>query len=83
MKIDRLTDQRLSDEWVYRLVRACFGNEFTAHSLRSTFVTVAKENGADDREIQNQTKHKTSAMIARYDRRRNVRKYNAQGKLGL
>lgn len=82
-KGERLTDQRLSDEWVNVLVQKHLGDHYTAHSLRASFVTVAKANGADDLEVMNQTKHRTTTMIQRYDRRRNIRKHNASGKLGL
>jgi hypothetical protein len=44
---------------------------------------VAKLNGADDSEVMNQTKHKTSEMIRRYTRLDNVRQHNAAQKLGL
>ncbi|GAB3511092.1 site-specific integrase [Spirosoma knui] len=82
-KGEQLTHQRLSDEWVNRLVQQHLGEHFTAHSLRASFVTIAKANGADDMEVMNQTKHRTTTMIQRYDRRRNIRKHNASGKLGL
>ncbi|NEU70259.1 hypothetical protein GK091_25505 [Spirosoma agri] len=51
--------------------------------MRASFVTIAKANEADDLEVMNQTKHRTTTMIQRYDRRRNIRKHNASGKLGL
>lgn len=82
-KGERVTDQRLSDEWVNLLVQHSIGQHYTAHSLRASFVTIAKANGADDVEVMNQTKHRTTTMIQRYDRRRNIRKHNASGKLGL
>lgn len=82
-KGERVTDQRLSAEWVNLLVQQHLGVPFTAHSLRASFVTIAKANGADDLEVMNQTKHRTTTMIQRYDRRRNIRKHNASGKLGL
>ncbi|QJD81526.1 tyrosine-type recombinase/integrase [Spirosoma rhododendri] len=82
-KGERVTQARLSDEWVNVLVQQQLGESFTAHSLRASFVTVAKANGADDLEVMNQTKHRTTTMIQRYDRRRNIRKHNASGKLGL
>jgi site-specific recombinase XerD len=82
-KGERVTQERLSDEWVNVLVQQHLGESFTAHSLRASFVTVAKANGADDLEVMNQTKHRTTVMIQRYDRRRNIRKHNASGKLGL
>ena len=82
-KGERITDQRLSAEWVNVLVQQNLGEHYTAHSLRASFVTIAKANGADDLEVMNQTKHRTTTMIQRYDRRRNIRKHNASGKLGL
>ncbi|MCK8495262.1 site-specific integrase [Spirosoma sp. RP8] len=82
-KGERVTSARLSDEWVNVLVQQQLGAPFTAHSLRASFVTIAKANGADDVEVMNQTKHRTTTMIQRYDRRRNIRKHNASGKLGL
>lgn len=82
-KGERVTAERLSDEWVNLLVQQQLGEPFTAHSLRASFVTIAKANGADDLEVMNQTKHRTTTMIQRYDRRRNIRKHNASGKLGL
>lgn len=82
-KGERVTQERLSDEWVNLLVQQHLGEHYTAHSLRASFVTIAKANGADDLEVMNQTKHRTTTMIQRYDRRRNIRKHNASGKLGL
>lgn len=79
----RLTNERLSDKSVARLVKHYLGEDYSAHSLRASFVTIAKLNGADDLEIMQQTKHKTSAMIQRYTRVGNVQKYNAGKKLGL
>jgi hypothetical protein len=46
-------------------------------------VTIAKLNGADDAEVMNQTKHKTTDMIRRYTRLDNIRQHNAAQKLGL
>ena len=82
-KGEQLTDDRLSDLWVNRMVKKSLGENFTAHSLRASFVTIAKANGADDKEVMNQTKHKTTSMIQRYDRRNNIRKVNGSKKLGL
>lgn len=82
-KGEQVTEERLSDESVNLIVQQQLGKQFTAHSLRASFVTIAKANGADDLEVMNQTKHRTTTMIQRYDRRRNIRKHNASGKLGL
>ena len=64
-------------------MKVCFGESFTAHSLRASFVTIAKLNGADDSEIMQQTGHKTTTMIRRYTRINDVMKHNAGKKLGL
>ncbi|MDZ7896942.1 MAG: site-specific integrase [Arcicella sp.] len=82
-KGDKLTTDRLTDKTVNDLVKTYFGNEFSAHSLRASFITIAKINGADDSEIMRQSKHKTSAMIQRYTRIEDIKKHNAGLKLGL
>lgn len=82
-KGDRITKDRLTDKTVNDLVKTYFGKEFSAHSLRASFITIAKINGADDSEIMRQSKHKTSAMIQRYTRIEDIKKHNAGMKLGL
>jgi len=82
-KGDRLSFERLSDQWVDKLVKQVFGASYSAHSLRASFVTIAKLNGADDSEVMRQTKHKTPLMIQRYTRLENIRQHNAAMKLGL
>lgn len=82
-KGNRLTTNRLSEQSVNALVQRYLGPGYTAHSLRASFVTVAKLNGADDSKIMNQTKHKTSAMIRRYTRLDSVQQHNAAKELGL
>lgn len=82
-KGDRITKDRLTDKTVNDLVKTYFGEEFSAHSLRASFITIAKINGADDSEIMRQSKHKTSAMIQRYTRIEDIKKHNAAMKLGL
>jgi site-specific recombinase XerD len=82
-KGDRLTTERLTDKTVNDLVKTYFGSSFSAHSLRASFITIAKMNGADDSEIMRQSKHKTSAMIQRYTRIEDIKKHNAGMKLGL
>jgi site-specific recombinase XerD len=82
-KGDKITSNRLSDTTVNDLVKAYFGMNYSAHSLRASFITIAKINGADDSEIMRQSKHKTSAMIQRYTRIEDIKKHNAAMKLGL
>ena len=82
-KGDRITTNRLTDTTVNDLVKSYFGTNYSAHSLRASFITIAKINGADDSEIMRQSKHKTSAMIQRYTRIEDIKKHNAAMKLGL
>jgi site-specific recombinase XerD len=82
-KHGKLTERRLTDKHLNLIVQRHLGPTYSAHSLRASFVTVAKLAGADDSEVMNQTKHKTSAMIRRYTRLDNVRQHNAAQKLGL
>ena len=82
-KNNQLTNNRLSDQTINVLVQRYLGAGFTAHSLRASFVTVAKLAGADDSKVMNQTKHKTSAMIRRYTRLDDVKQHNAAKELGL
>lgn len=82
-KGDQITEDRLSDRQVARTVKAYLGEEYSAHSLRASFVTIAKLNGADDSQIMQQTKHRTRTMIDRYTRVQQVVRHNAAMKLGL
>lgn len=82
-KNECLTSRRLTDKHLNLIVQRYLGTNFSAHSLRASFVTVAKLAGADDSEVMNQTKHKSSEMIRRYTRLDNVRQHNAAQKLGL
>jgi integrase len=70
---------RLSDQSVNRHL----GATYTAHSLRASFVTVAVEAGQSNKAIKNQTKQKTDAMIERYARLDDVKRFNAAQYLGL
>ena len=82
-KNSRLTERRLTNKHLNLIVQRYLDPTFSAHSLRASFVTVAKLAGADDSEVMNQTKHKTSTEIRRYTRLDNVRQHNAGHKLGL
>ncbi|MGV3557520.1 site-specific integrase [Larkinella arboricola] len=82
-KGDQLTGDRLTDKTVDDLVKRYMGPSYSAHSLRASFVTIAKLNGADDSEVMRQTKHKTTLMIQKYTRLENIRQHNAAMKLGL
>ncbi len=79
----KLTEERLSDKSVDNIVKHYFGKEYSAHSLRASFVTIAKMNGADDIEVMQQTKHKTSLMIQRYTRINDIKEFNAVKKIKM
>ena len=80
---DRFGEQRLTDQTVNLIVGKHLGSRFSAHTLRASFVTVSKKNGASNSEIMAQTHHKTEAMIRRYTRFEDARTHNAGTKLGL
>ncbi|NML67955.1 tyrosine-type recombinase/integrase [Hymenobacter sp. RP-2-7] len=77
------SDKRLSDISINKLVQKRLGSDYSAHSLRVSFVTVAVLNGQSHKAIKNQTKQKTDAMIERYTQLNNVVAYNAAQALGL
>jgi site-specific recombinase XerD len=81
-KGNELTEERLTAQSVNAIVKRYLGNDYSAHSLRASFVTTAKLNGADDSEVMQQTKHKTAAMIRRYTRLDSIKEHNAAKKLG-
>jgi len=82
-KNNQITNRRMTTKYTNLIVQQYLGSQYTSHSLRASFVTVSKLNGADDSKIMNQTKHKTSAMIRRYTRLDNVRRHNSAKELGL
>jgi site-specific recombinase XerD len=55
----------------------------TAHSLRASFVTAAVQSGQTTKSIQNQTKHKSTAMVDKYHRANDIVKDNAAQGIGL
>jgi integrase len=79
----RLGPHRLTAKGINELVQKHFGPQFTAHSLRAAFVTVAVQQGQSNKAIKNQTKQKTDAMIERYARLHDVETFNAAQHLGL
>ena len=56
---------------------------FSGHSLRSGFATVAAESGADERSIMAMTGHKTTQMVRRYIKEANIFRNNALNKIKL
>ena len=84
-----LTNHRLTDQSVVLIIKDCLklagieNKNFSGHSLRSGFATVAAESGADERSIMAMTGHKTTQMVRRYIRDANIFKNNALNKIKL
>jgi len=82
-----LTNNRLTDQSVVLLIKNYLNlagienSNFSAHSLRSGFATVAAESGADERSIMTMTGHKSTQMVRRYIREANIFKNNALNKI--
>ena len=84
-----LTNNRLTDQSVVLIIKDCLklagieNQNFSGHSLRSGFATVAAESGADERSIMAMTGHKTTQMVRRYIKEANIFKNNALNKIKL
>ena len=84
-----LTEHRLTDQTVVLIIKDCLklagieNQNFSGHSLRSGFATVAAESGADERSIMAMTGHKTTQMVRRYIREANIFKNNALNKIKI
>ena len=88
-KGNSLTNYRLTDQTVVLLIKKYLNlagiesSNFSGHSLRSGFATVAAESGADERSIMAMTGHKTTQMVRRYIREANIFKNNALNKIKI
>ena len=84
-----LTDHRLTDQSVVLIIKEYLklagieNKNFSGHSLRSGFATVAAESGADERSIMAMTGHKTTQMVRRYIKEANIFKNNALNKIKI
>ena len=84
-----LSDKRLTDQSVVLLIKSYLNlagienKNFSGHSLRSGFATVAAESGADERSIMAMTGHKTTQMVRRYIKEGNLFRNNALSKLKI
>ena len=80
---------RLSDKVIWRVVKkwaATIGKNpasFGAHSLRAGLITQATIGGATEQSIQEQTGHKSVAVLRRYVREASLFRNNAATKTGL
>tara|TARA_B100000029_G_scaffold163315_2_gene159429 strand:- start:4931 stop:5884 length:954 start_codon:yes stop_codon:yes gene_type:complete len=88
-KGSKLSQNRLSDQTVVLLIKKYLklagieNTNYSGHSLRSGFATVAADSGADERSIMAMTGHKTSQMVRRYIREANIFKNNALSKIRI
>ena len=84
-----LTNNRLTDQSVVLIIKDYLNlagienKNYSGHSLRSGFATVAAESGADERSIMAMTGHKTTQMVRRYIKEANLFKNNALNKIKL
>ncbi len=84
-----LTNNRLTDQSVVLIIKGYLNlagienKNYSGHSLRSGFATVAAESGADERSIMAMTGHKTTQMVRRYIREANIFKNNALSKIKI
>ena len=82
-----LTNNRLTDQSIVLFIKDYLNlagienKNYSGHSLRSGFATVAAESGADERSIMAMTGHKTTQMVRRYIREANIFKNNALNKI--
>lgn len=83
----KLSEKRLTDQSValilkkYLTLSGIENSNYSGHSLRSGFATVAAESGADERSIMAMTGHKTTQMVRRYIKEANLFKNNALNKI--
>jgi len=88
-KGSKLSSRRLTDQSVVLIIKDCLklagieNQNFSGHSLRSGFATVAAESGADERSIMAMTGHKTTQMVRRYIKEANIFKNNALNKIKI
>ena len=88
-KGSNLTENRLTDQTVVLLLKKYLklggieNTNYSGHSLRSGFATVAADSGADERSIMAMTGHKTTQMVRRYIKDANLFKNNALNKVKL
>ena len=84
-----MSNKRLTDQSVALLIKDYLklagieSDNFSGHSLRSGFATVAAESGADERSIMEMTGHRTTQMVRRYIKEANIFKNNALNKVKI
>ena len=85
----KLLENRLTDQTVALLIKEYLNlagidsKNYSGHSLRSGFATIAAESGAEERSIMAMTGHKTTQMVRRYIHEANLFKNNALNKIKI
>jgi len=88
-KGSKLLEHRLTDQTVALLIKEYLNlagidsQNYSGHSLRSGFATVAAESGAEERSIMVMTGHKSAEMVRRYIKEANLFKNNALNKIKI
>ena len=88
-KGSKLSNNRLTDQSVAIIIKNYLNKagidskNYSGHSLRSGFATVAADSGADERSIMAMTGHKSTEMVRRYIKEANLFKNNALNKIKL
>ena len=88
-KGSKLLEHRLTDQTVALLIKEYLNlagidsKNYSGHSLRSGFATIAAESGAEERSIMAMTGHKTTQMVRRYIHEANLFKNNALNKIKI
>ncbi len=88
-KGSKLLEHRLTDQTVALLIKEYLNlagidsNNYSGHSLRSGFATIAAESGAEERSIMAMTGHKTTQMVRRYIHEANLFNNNALNKIKI
>jgi site-specific recombinase XerD len=88
-KSNKILENRLTDQTValkikeYTKIAGFKIENFSGHSLRAGFATVAASLGADERSIMNMTGHKSTNMVKRYIREANLFQNNALNKIKI
>ena len=89
IKGSKISTNRLTDQSVALIIKKYLNlanienSNYSGHSLRSGFATVAAESGADERSIMAMTGHKTTQMVRRYIKEANIFKNNALSKIKM
>jgi site-specific recombinase XerD len=84
-----VSDRRLSDQSVAEVVKRSLlaagrsARKYAGHSLRAGLITQAAMAGVSERAIQDQSGHKSLAVMRRYIRDGSLFRENAAAKVGL